>query len=449
MHSVIQRGADVHALLQSYDKHSYGAISGVLRVDTLYEAATVIIERGLIPKRDWNLIISPYLLRKFGTREQFADVHKLYPAQKGIEYSRFVEWAAAPLPDYHHNPQHGVKLKNVTMRGAPLLGADRPVDPSPDDTSSDGGPQLSNGYGDVGGWGSGTNKQDSGFLSAFGDDGGESQFDNEGRPRLAGKSSEAQKQAELKAKAGRRGGGAARRRALHKKKLSKTRSNGYGQAGVTGTGQEDNNLDYDEFGNEMRMVEGDFTQEDAAYFHDLSLSFNVGTYEAAQKGREKKTEMEEAEIKKNMKGGNETKTVDEKTNEGGGSPRGEEAVAVPESMPGFASNESERPSSQGAMFLPPALAREAAGIEAGMGMGMEKNDGALAAAGLGTGDVWTWDDEQDGGGDSFFGGTSESSPGEAYSASLASGGGPQPKPPMSMPPRNALGRSPMQKRVVR
>jgi hypothetical protein len=428
----------------------------------LYDAITVIIERGLIQRREWNLIISPHLLREFGTREQFADVHKLYPVQRGIEYGRFVEWAAAPLPDYHHDPLHGVTLKNVTMRGAPLLGADRPREASFDVGDSRGGEQLSNGYGDVGGWGSGMNNDEREFLPAFGGDGediGESQYDADGRAPLGGKSAEAQKQAELKARAGRRGGGAARRRALHKKKLSKTKSNGYGEKGVTGTG--DGNFEYDEFGNEMSMVEGDFTKEDEAYFHELSMSFNVGTFEAAQKESEKKAQMEkvvaaQAEAdgnnndkniknqKNNRVGGNGLSSVDEKTN------NRDSGTAVLQSLPSVAPDESERPSSQGAMFLSPGLAREAAGLESGMAMNTQNNDGALAAAGVGTADVWTWDDEQDGGGDSFFGSKGDDSPGKANSAFMLSGGAaPQPQPPASLPPRNSFGRSPMQKRVVR
>ena len=80
MHTIIQRGADVKSLLQSYDKHSYGAISGVLRISTMYTAITLIIERNLITKPDWNLIIVPYLLKEFGKYniKKRNGVHRVY-----------------------------------------------------------------------------------------------------------------------------------------------------------------------------------------------------------------------------------------------------------------------------------------------------------------------------------------------------------------------------------
>ena len=98
MHTIIQRGADVHSLLMSYDKHAYGAVSGVLRITTMYDAITLMIERNLLKKSAWKLHVIPFLLSHFGTEEQEAHVHKMYPTEEGVEYGRFVEWATQPLP---------------------------------------------------------------------------------------------------------------------------------------------------------------------------------------------------------------------------------------------------------------------------------------------------------------------------------------------------------------
>jgi hypothetical protein len=122
MHTIIQRGAKVHSLLQSYDKHAYGAVSGVLRIATLYDAITVMIERKLLEKNVWKMNIAPFLLKQFGTVEQEANVHKLYPTEDGVEYGRFIEWCGLPLPDYHNNPDADLPEKPKSYRGGPLLG---------------------------------------------------------------------------------------------------------------------------------------------------------------------------------------------------------------------------------------------------------------------------------------------------------------------------------------
>jgi hypothetical protein len=132
----------------------------------------------------------------------------------------------------------------------------------------------------------------------------------------------------------------------------------------------------------------------------------------------------------------------------------------------------ERPSSQGFMFLPPTIAKEAEQMQrqqqmgfGGIGnnllgdiiddemfMGGRDDEDSPGLDDIGVSalseDVWTWNDETDGGGDAFFGNGVGVKRGEEDF--MLSGAGPrqqpqQPQPPKSLPPNDM--RSPMQKRL--
>lgn len=199
-------------------------------------------------------------------------------------------------------------------------------------------------------------------------------------------------------------------------------------------------------------IEGDFSTDDALYFRNLSLQSGVGTVEQAS--REEK--IRRREEKKRL--AEEKKKAEE------------EAILNGDPIPTLNSNSianDERPSSQGFMFLPPAVAKEAEALQAEQkngivgDSGMNKNrinesdltniggfDSKDDIGAADSKDVWTWDDIEDGGGDGFFGNSENSRAEEDFFLTGAVQQSPQqPKPPKSMPP-SGMQPSPMQKRRI-
>ena len=498
MHSVIQRGADVHSLFQSYDKHAYGAVSGVLRVTTLYDAITLMIERHLITKAIWKKEVVPFLLSNFGTMEQFADVHKIYPTEEGVEYDRFVEWCALPLPDYHNDPGADIPCSKMQHRGddgkiygiAPLLGSEHPdyfanrtnTSESNFDSVTPLGmrrrgrgrnSELDNTLGDsTSTWG-GTNVSNSGGFG--GNDGNDGSWNTQQDSKDAdtkdadtkddGKKNDNNK--EMRKGTMKRKG----KRKVKKKKKKKKHVEGEGGSNSDDYADTDDEDYFDE-------IEGDFSRDDAMYFRNLSLSYGVGTFETEQKAKMKKKKEEKETLQKQLKEkpkqakNNRKNSNRNQLNQQPPPPATDldDSAKIDDSMNERAND--ERPSSQGFMFLPPTIAKEAEQMQrqqqmgfGGIGnnllgdiiddemfMGGRDDEDSPGLDDIGVSalseDVWTWNDETDGGGDAFFGNGVGVKRGEEDF--MLSGAGPrqqtqQPQPPKSLPPNDM--RSPMQKRL--
>jgi len=288
----------------------------------MYDAITLMIERNLLKKKQWKSDIVPFLLKKFGTEEQEASVHKMYPTEEGVEYGRFVEWCALPLPDYHNNPSIDVPVISKKSRGAPLLGTARP-----DYYAS--------------------RAENIATRASTGDSWAPKAREKEAPNRAANEKQEMEtikKQKRIKERQKRRN----KRR--HERKVHNQKSTGYAEQPIPYDDYEDSE-DEDFFDD----IEGDFSVEDAMYFRGLSLSNGVGN--DAQRNREQvkiNRELKKQErLKKQQLSPKEAekKRIQDAENlilQGG-----------PEHRPDEKTTMDDRPSSQGFMFIPPAVAKEA------------------------------------------------------------------------------------------
>jgi hypothetical protein len=102
LHERKSRGMDIRALFTNLDAQSYGweHPSGILKPESLWKALGIILEHGLISAVEWNLQILPFLLERFGGKEN-ARASGLYEASDGVDYVKFSEWINEPLPDFH------------------------------------------------------------------------------------------------------------------------------------------------------------------------------------------------------------------------------------------------------------------------------------------------------------------------------------------------------------
>ena len=116
----------------------------------------------------------------------------------------------------------------------------------------------------------------------------------------------------------------------------------------------------------------------------------------------------------------------------------------------------DRPSSQGFMFIPPAVAKEADSMQQQQKEGVLGDslkdmmsafpDDVDAVAAPSNKDVWTWDDDEDGGGDAFFGTGEKRREEEEFFLTGPQPLQQQPQPPKTLPP-TGMNPSPMQKRI--
>ena len=254
-----------------------------------------IIERKLVTKVQWKIDIVPTLLRKFGTSEQKSGVHKMYAVEEGVEYGRFVEWATAPLPDYHHDPDADLPEMKSNL-GPPLLGKDRPDFYScrtggTSDRSSEYTPTLYSERGNLlntdlecGSENQLMWSQQDGGGGGGGGGGGDlwNQNDSGGghKPPLGGG------RKEIGGRKGRR----KKNKNKNKKKGSKSKRR-RGEGKKNSAVDEDSSDDYDNSEDDEFFddIEGDFSKDDALYFRDLSLSLGVGSFEDEKRKQAKTT----------------------------------------------------------------------------------------------------------------------------------------------------------------
>jgi hypothetical protein len=116
LHERKSRGMDIRALFTNLDAQSYGweHPSGILKPESLWKALGIILEHGLISAVEWNLQILPFLLERFGGKEN-ARASGLYEASDGVDYVKFSEWINEPLPDFH-TAGHGHMLSQKRHR---------------------------------------------------------------------------------------------------------------------------------------------------------------------------------------------------------------------------------------------------------------------------------------------------------------------------------------------
>jgi hypothetical protein len=116
LHERKSRGMDIKALFTNLDAQSYGweHPSGILKPENLWKALGIILEQGLISPVEWRREILPFLMGKFGSKEN-ARASGVYQAASGIDYIKFSDWINEPLPDFHTDG-HGHMIQQKRHR---------------------------------------------------------------------------------------------------------------------------------------------------------------------------------------------------------------------------------------------------------------------------------------------------------------------------------------------